>query len=148
MDTYEQGRKLLLALEENLDQGSLEPDADGTVEVDIAGWPTSLHLVEETEELLLLTPLGMLPSDQRRPGLVRELMQANYAGVGTAGGTIGKDPDSDVIYLFHRFEFFTAPPDFIEKLNRLLGFACYWREKLQELPVEPAWEQSPHTLRV
>jgi hypothetical protein len=148
MDTYKKGQKLIQALEESLGQGPIALDDDGAAEIEVAGWPTLFQLVEETEELILHTPLGVLPTDHRRPELVKDLMKANYAGVGTAGGTIGKDPDSDLMYLSHRFAFFTPPPDFIEKLDHVLGFAFYWRDKLQERPMEQAWVQSAHLLRV
>lgn len=77
------------------DYGAVTLRADGSTEFHVIVNP-------EGDQVTAFVELGEL-DDEINPAVIRALLQANYFWTGTGGGTLGLQPETNVVILAQRF---------------------------------------------
>lgn len=107
----------------------------------------NMDFIEETQDLLLYSALGISDEGQRSdPAILLPLLQANYFGMGTAGGQIGIDKISGMVTLSRAYPLQLLDLQGLTAgLQAFVSTAEYWKmwmslsdEDLDELPVAAA----------
>ena len=102
--------------------------ADGKIDV-------LIEYEEESDTVLLTATVGKLPPVEERASLLQQLLDANYYGVGSGGGTLATNSDAGEVYLQIRES--TEQLDqkrFAELLQTLLNNAEVWNSRLSGTP--------------
>lgn len=136
----EQANSLLRALAEHLGGAdALELDETDAVRLSLGGFLFVLAYSRECEELISVAYIAPLPRDERRPALIRQIMEGNYAWAGTGGGILGLDEDSGYLCLSRRHVPGSGnASDFIRAVAGQYTLCGYWRGRLEPEQNVPA----------
>ncbi|MCK9240302.1 type III secretion system chaperone [Desulfocurvus sp.] len=120
-------------------------DANGVAALTVDGDIACLFcLVEADHELVVSFYLGR--AHETDAALLHEMLCGNYMGAYTGGGTLGIDPEENLVALHQHFPLPVDEPAWIEEpLGALVGAARYWRAKIKAAgngPSTPA-QQAP-----
>ena len=90
-------------------------------------------LDDESEQLLINLPLGVLPDGESGRDLALEMLAGNYAWGLTAGATLGLDDETGILCLCHNFDVSQGKGGGFESLlSDMIGAAAYWLDKIEE----------------
>ncbi len=91
-----------------------------------------IDLDESTRTLIISVALGMLPEENREEVLY-DLLTANYYWMRTGGGTLGVDPENDVVLLCYAMQLpLENDMDFLFCIEKLANVADYWIKRLEK----------------
>ena len=142
-----QAQQLLADFGASLGLDGLSLDEDGHCALAFDEVMVNIDFIEETQDLLFYSALGISDEAQRSdPAILLPLLQANYFGMGTAGGQIGIDKTSGMVTLSRAYPLQLLDlQGLTASLQAFVSTAEYWKmwmslsdEELHEQPVEPA----------
>jgi len=92
-----------------------------------------VDLDESTRTLILSVAMGMLPEENREE-LLYDLLTANYYWMRTGGGTLGIDPENDIVLLCYAMQLpLENDMDFLFCIEKLANVADYWVGRLKKM---------------
>jgi hypothetical protein len=134
MDIEEYVEQLLATLGKKLGLGELSFNEEGScLFVLDENKLFIIDLDESTRTLIISVALGMLPEENREEVLY-DLLTANYYWMRTGGGTLGVDPENNVVLLCYLMQLpLENDMDFLFCIEKLANVADYWVERLKNI---------------
>lgn len=119
--TREEDGRVLMGLDENMGAALFTVDAEESA----------------VDTLVAVIVIGPAPTEAED---LRELMELNYLGAGSADGTFAISEETGYLTLHRTFEFTLNPDYFIEEFSKMVGAARAWRDVIERrgLAAEPA----------
>jgi len=139
MDIEEYGESLLTLLKEKLGLEELSFNEEGScLFVLDENKLFIIDLDESTRTLIISVVLGTIPKENREDVLY-DLMTANYYWMRTGGGTLGVDPENDVVLLCYSMQLpLENDMDLIFCIEKLANVSDYWTKRLSNIEDTPS----------
>lgn len=133
-----QAQQLLSSFGASLGLPELSLDENGYCALVFDDVDVSIDFIEETQDLLVYSLLGILDQAQRGdPSILLPLLHANYFGMGAAGGQIGIDKESGAVSLSRAYPLQLLDlPGLTNSLQAFVSTAEYWKAWLGVLDEE------------
>ena len=102
----------------------------------------TMQWMQDSETLLVYSPVGMIDKNAVTADLLLQLLEANCLGMGTGGLTLGAQPDFGAVVLSGRLPTHNLSPVVLERfIEFFASVADEWSKRLAE--TQP--EQAPDT---
>ena len=124
-----QAQQLLSDFGASLGLPELSLDETGHCALTFDEVDVNIDFIDETQDLLVYSLLGVSDAAQRGdPAILLPLLQANYFGIGTAGGQIGIDKESGAVSLSRAYPLQLLDlPRLGASLQAFVSTAEYWK---------------------
>ena len=120
-----------------------EPDADGTVNIEVDGAVVTISDLREIDAIALVGDLGE-PPPERLEALYKVMLEANHLFGGTCGATISRDPKTGRFALCRVMPCAVADGDFFyAEVERFASTLETWGKIVRDFRDAPPGDDSP-----
>ena len=125
-----------------------EPDADGTVNLEVDGATVTINDLREISAVALVGDLGE-PPPERLEDLYKTMLEANHLFGGTAGATISRDPKTGRFSLCRVLPCVAIDEDsFYAEVERFVSTLEAWTRIVRDFRDAPPADNSPAAMSV